>query len=144
MDKYNLEKLKTIGDSFMCAGGIPIENNTHPFDICKAAIEMREFISERNKDLSKQNKPIFEIRIGIHVGKIIAGVIGDKKFTYDVWGDTVNIASRMESSSEVGKINISEALNEIIKDKFITTPRGEIYAKNKGELKMFFLENESN
>jgi class 3 adenylate cyclase len=137
MDKYKLEKLKTIGDSFMCAGGIPDESVEHPFEIIKASLEMRDFIFERN--LTEKNK--LEIRIGIHIGKVIAGVIGDKKFTYDVWGDTVNTASRMESSGEIGKVNISEELYKIIKDEFDCMYRGEILAKNKGNLKMYFVEN---
>ncbi|BDA80266.1 hypothetical protein LPTSP3_g31960 [Leptospira kobayashii] len=139
MDHYNLEKLKTIGDSYMFVGGIPTENKTHAVDSVMAAIEIQAFMNQM-KDIKKsQNLPYWELRLGIHSGEVIAGVIGDKKFAYDVWSDTVNIASRCESSGATGKINISEATFELVKDFFDCDYRGYIEAKNKGKIKMYFV-----
>jgi len=140
IEKHGIEKIKTIGDSYMAAGGIPLENNSHPVDVINAAMEIRDFI-ERHKEKSKlDSKPIFELRIGIHTGNVVAGIVGLNKFAYDIWGDTVNLASRMESSSETGKINISGATYELVKDHFSCTHRGKIQAKNKGEVDMYFVE----
>ena len=108
MNKNNLEKLKTIGDSYMCAGGIPEKNKSHPFQVVLAALEIQSFMNTMNEIKQKQNLSFWELRIGIHTSPLVAGVIGEKKFAYDVWGDTVNIASRMESSGTAGQINISE------------------------------------
>jgi class 3 adenylate cyclase len=139
MDHYNLEKLKTIGDSYMFVGGIPTENKTHAVDCVLAAIEIQAFMNQM-KDIKKsQNLPYWELRLGIHSGEVIAGVIGDKKFAYDVWSDTVNIASRCESSGVSGKINISGITFELIKDFFDCDYRGYIEAKNKGKIKMYFV-----
>lgn len=139
-ERFNLEKLKTIGDSYMCAGGIPTSNTTHPFDVCLAALEIRSFMDQVKFMREKLGLPTWELRIGIHTGSVIAGVIGKKKFAYDIWGDTVNIASRMETAGEVGKINISEATYNLIKDVFDCVPRGSVKVKNKGEMGMYFLE----
>jgi class 3 adenylate cyclase/HAMP domain-containing protein len=139
-EKYGLEKLKTIGDSYMCAGGIPKKNSTHAVDSILAAIEIQNFMSLM-KDLKlKMGYPYWEVRLGIHTGPLIAGVIGEKKFAYDVWGDTVNTASRMESSGTPGKINISGFTYEIIKPYFECSYRGKINAKNKGEIDMYYVE----
>jgi len=140
MGKYNIEKIKTIGDSYMCAGGIPVLNTTNPVDIVKCGIEIQHFMETYKEERIKEDEPYFELRIGIHTGPIVAGIVGLKKFAYDIWGDTVNIASRMESSGEVGKVNISGATYELIKDKFECTYRGKILAKNKGEIDMYFVE----
>ncbi|MEB2787020.1 adenylate/guanylate cyclase domain-containing protein [Algoriphagus persicinus] len=140
IEKHGIEKIKTIGDSYMAAGGIPVENTTHPFDVINAAFEIRDFIENHKEKSRLENKPIFELRIGIHTGNIVAGIVGLNKFAYDIWGDTVNLASRMESSSEAGKINVSGATYELVKDHFSCTHRGKVLAKNKGEVDMYFVE----
>ncbi len=138
--KHNIEKIKTIGDSYMCAGGLPIANKTHAADVVNAALEIQLFMQEHLMQRKKENKEIFEIRIGIHTGTVVAGIVGIKKFAYDIWGDTVNIASRMESSGESGKVNISGSTYELVKDKFTCTHRGKIEAKNKGQIDMYFVD----
>jgi len=135
----NLEKLKTIGDSYMCVGGIPTPNRTHAIDAALAALQIREFMQWRRQEKIQNNHPYWEIRIGIHSGPLLAGAIGHKKFAYDVWGDTVNIASRMESSGVSGGINISETTFQLIKDFFECEYRGKIDAKNKGDIDMYLV-----
>ncbi|MBL7789518.1 MAG: hypothetical protein JNL75_06760 [Chitinophagales bacterium] len=141
IQKYNIEKIKVIGDCFMCVGGIPHSNETNPQDVVLAAIEMQEFMAEMKKERIKTKKQVYEIRIGINTGPIVAGVIGTKKFAYDVWGDTVNIASRLESSCEPGKINISSTTYEKVKDKFACIYRGKIDIKGKNGLDMYFVSD---
>jgi len=140
LPKYNVEKIKTIGDAYMCAGGLPTPNKTNAVDVINVAFEMLEFLKKVKKEREKQNKPFFEARIGIHTGPLVAGIVGSKKFAYDIWGDTVNTASRMESSGAAGKINISGTTYELMKKKFKCTPRGKIKAKGKGEIEMYFVE----
>lgn len=142
IEKYNLEKIKTIGDSYMCAGGIPSEDGDHLWNIIKASLEMQKFISSRNEKKSKMDLPEWNIRIGINTGPIVAGVVGKKKYAYDIWGATVNIASRMESNGEPGRVNISAATYDLIKERYDCTYRGKIFAKNIGEIDMYFVENE--
>ncbi|MCB1176893.1 MAG: guanylate cyclase, partial [Leptospiraceae bacterium] len=137
-EKFNLEKLKTIGDSYMCAGGIPVSNKTHAIDCVLAGFEIQHFI-ENMKKYNKDKFPFNELRLGIHSGPLVAGVIGEKKFAYDVWGDTVNTASRMESSGSPGEINISGDTYNLIKDLFECEYRGKVSAKNKGEIDMYFV-----
>ena len=138
IEKYGLEKIKTIGDSYMCAGGLPFPSKDHAEKILQAAFEISEFI-ESVKNAEVREITHFNIRIGIHTGPVVAGVVGTKKFAYDIWGDTVNIASRMESNSEPGKINVSENTYHLIKDSFDCEYRGEIEAKNKGMMKMYYV-----
>jgi class 3 adenylate cyclase len=140
VDKYNLEKIKTIGDAYMCAGGIPVANTTNPYDAVMVGLEMQAFMHQWKEAKKAKNEPYFELRLGIHTGKVVAGVVGTKKFAYDIWGDAVNIAARMESSGEVAKVNISGTTYELVKDKFTATHRGKIPAKNKGEIDMYFIE----
>jgi adenylate cyclase len=140
---HNIEKIKTIGDSYMCAGGLPVANKTNANDVVSAAMEIQQYVQNYFEERIKNGKEPFEIRIGIHSGPVVAGIVGIKKIAYDIWGDTVNIASRMESSGEAGKVNISGSTYELVKDKFTCTHRGKIQAKNKGEIDMYFVESES-
>jgi PAS domain S-box-containing protein len=139
IEKYNLEKIKTIGDSYMCAGGIPVANLKNPFVMVLAGLEIQKVICELNLIKAKSKQLAWNLRLGIHTGELITGVVGKKKFAYDIWGDTVNTASRIESASEIGKVNISGSTYNIIKDFFDCTYRGKIKVKNKGEIDMYFV-----
>ena len=140
MDKYNLEKIKTLGDSYMCAGGLHHHSTCHATKMIQAAFEIVEFVNEAKRS-SKEGQTRFDIRIGINSGPVVAGIVGTKKFAYDIWGDTVNVASRMETASEPGKINISENSYQLIKEDFDCVYRGELFVKNKGMMKMFFVKH---
>ena len=134
--KYNIEKIKTIGDAYLAVAGLPVADALHAENMVRAAIEIAAFMAARYAQLDSAT---FQVRIGIHSGSVVAGIVGIKKFAYDIWGDTVNTAARMEQYSEPGKINISQATYELVKDKFNCVYRGEIEAKNKGEMKMYFI-----
>ncbi len=139
VEKYRIEKIKTIGDAYMCAGGIPEKNRTNPVEVILAAIEMQQYMNKLKESSLLQGMKYWDIRIGIHTGTVIAGVVGHKKLSYDIWGDTVNTASRMESSGEAGKINISGTTYEFVRDFFICEHRGKMPVKYKGELDMYFV-----
>ncbi len=141
VERNGLEKLKTIGDAYMCAGGLPRTNRTHAVDACLAALELLAFM-EQTREIKKNlsGKEFWELRIGINTGALVAGVVGKNKFVYDVWGDTVNVAARMETSGEPGRINLSRATYEIVGDFFACAYRGQFAAKNRGMLDMYFLD----
>jgi adenylate cyclase len=142
MERHDLEKIKTIGDAYMCAGNIPSPDPDHAYKIIKAAIAIQGFMETHNGHRLEKGQEPWEIRIGVHIGPVVAGVVGKKKYAYDIWGSAVNIASRMESNGTPGRVNISADTYEIIKNRFECSHRGKIYAKNLGELDMYYVEYE--
>lgn len=140
VERLGIEKIKTIGDAYMCAGGIPEKNRTNPVEVILAALEMQDYMSKLKETSEFEGMKYWGIRIGIHTGTVVAGVVGQKKLSYDIWGDTVNTASRMESSGEAGKINISGTTFEFVKEFFICEHRGKMPVKYKGELDMYFVK----
>jgi adenylate cyclase len=142
MQQYGLEKIKTIGDAYMSVGGLPTVNETHPIDCIKAGLAIQAYMHDSKKLKEQEGQVPWELRVGIHTGSVVAGVVGKKKYAYDIWGDTVNVANRMESNGEGGKVNISAATYNLVKDKYTCTHRGKIEAKNKGEIDMYFVESE--
>jgi len=140
---YDIEKIKTIGDAYMCAGGLPVANSSNPTDVVQAALDILEFMELLKKQRQQENRPYFEVRIGIHTGPVVAGIVGTKKFQYDIWGDTVNIASRMESAGEAGKVNVSLSTYEKVKTTYHCLHRGKVTAKGKGEIDMYFVNRKN-
>ena len=138
IEEYFLEKIKTIGDSYMAAGGVPIRNKLNPVFCCLAALKVRDFVSN---ELLNPNLDPWEVRIGINTGPIVAGVVGTMKYQYDVWGDTVNTASRLEGASIPGKINISKSTYDLVSEYFECEDRGKIEVKSKGKINMYYLNN---
>tara|TARA_R110002167_G_scaffold82444_2_gene224993 strand:- start:711 stop:2087 length:1377 start_codon:yes stop_codon:yes gene_type:complete len=140
IQKHNIEKIKTIGDAYMCVGGLPILNQTHPFDAVNAALEIRDCMLEYREAKLAIGEIGFDVRIGIHTGPVVAGIVGINKFAYDIWGSTVNTASRCEEASKPNEINISASLYEIIKDQYDCVQRGKIAVKGLGEISMYFVK----
>ncbi len=139
IQQHGLEKIKTIGDSYMCASGLPTPQYDHAQRIVRAALAMQDFLNDWKAERTVRNEPYFEARMGIHTGNLVAGVVGSKKFAYDIWGDTVNLASRIESAGAAGRVNISAETYRLVNSDFNCTPRGKILTKSKGELDMFFV-----
>ncbi|MBK9760734.1 MAG: adenylate/guanylate cyclase domain-containing protein [Flavobacteriales bacterium] len=142
MGKYHVEKIKTIGDAYMAAGGLPDTTKGSPADVVMAALDMQAFMHGYGAERKAEGRPYFTMRVGLHTGGVIAGIVGVKKFAYDIWGDTVNTASRMESSGEVGRVNISQFTYDLVKEdaRFNFTPRGKVAAKGKGDMEMWFVD----
>ena len=139
ISRHGVEKIKTIGDSYMAVSGMPAPNENHAGQVVNTAIDILQFMHERRQKLGDRT---FEVRIGIHSGNVVAGIVGLKKFAYDIWGDTVNTAARIEQHGQPNRINISQSTHDLLGDTFRFTYRGEIEAKNKGKLKMYFVETE--
>ncbi len=137
--KHKMEKIKTIGDAYMAAGGIPKSNSTHAIDAVLCGLEMQEFMGNLEDSKLMKNEHIWELRLGIHSGPAVAGVVGSQKFVYDIWGDSVNTASRLESSGIVGQVNISQSTYDLVTDFFDCSYRGKVSAKNKGEMDMYYV-----
>ena len=140
VERYEIEKIKTIGDSYMCAAGLVGETSDHAARCVQAGLEMCLFMDALAGQRRQAGLPFFEVRVGVHSGPVVAGIVGTKKFAYDIWGDTVNIASRMESYGEEGKVNISEATYNLVKDTYACVPRGPVEVKGKGTMEMYFVE----
>ncbi len=136
--KYGIEKIKTAGDAYMAVSGLPVASGQHAVSMVNAALEIRDFMLERKEKIGEK---AFEVRLGIHSGSVVAGIVGVKKFAYDIWGDTVNTAARMEQNSVAGKINISQTTYDLVRDVFNCEYRGEIEAKKKGNMKMYFVDD---
>ncbi len=140
VERHRLEKIKTVGDAYIAVGGLPDPNYTHALDAVRAAQEILTFMQERMREKTSRGELTFEVRIGIHTGPVVAGIVGKKKFAYDIWGDSVNLAARMEQSSEAGKINISGATYALVKEEFQCEYRGKIDVKNKGQVDSYFVQ----
>jgi class 3 adenylate cyclase len=141
IQQHGLEKIKTMGDAYMCVGGLPTENPMHASDVVLAALAIRDFMLRDRSARLAAGQPLFEIRIGVHTGPVVAGIVGVRKFAYDIWGNTVNLAARMESSGIAGEVNVSGATYELIKDDFQCVYRGKVDTKNKGKSDMYFVNN---
>ncbi len=137
--KYHIERIKTIGDCYMAVAGIPTETTTHAVDLVLAGLEMQNYMEERTQQLA-EGEDVWRVRLGVHTGDLVAGIIGKVKFAYDVWGDSVNLASRMESTGEIGKVHISETTYDLVKDFFECEKKAAlVYAKNIGEVQTYFV-----
>lgn len=139
IERHQIEKIKTIGDAYMCVGGVPVRNKTNPIDIVLAGLEIQRYMHDLKIQRQNTGEPHWDLRVGIHTGEIIAGVVGIKRFAYDVWGDTVNVAQRIETACEIGKVNVSGTTYDVIKEFFDFDYRGKVMAKNKGMVDMYYV-----
>ena len=137
--RYDVEKIKTIGDAYLCVSGLPKVNTDNALILCDTACEIAKWLHTENVKRRAAKQVVFDFRFGIHTGAIIAGIVGKAKYEYDIWGDTVNTAARMEQNSEVGRINLSGVTYEHVKEDFDCQYRGKIIAKNKGEIDMYYI-----
>lgn len=140
VERHGIEKIKTIGDAYMCAGGLPIKNSTNPIEVVLAATEMQHYMNQMREIKTLEHKEYWELRVGIHTGPVISGMVGRKKISFDIWGDTVNIASRMESSGIAGEVNVSGTTWELVNEFFVGEYRGKMPVKYKGETDMYFIK----
>lgn len=142
LERNELEKIKTMGDGYMAAGGVPVPNSSNPTNAVRAGLEMVQFVNKVGAENEKSGKPVWQVRVGIHSGELVAGVIGKNKFIYDIWGSTVNAASRMESAGNPGAVSISGITYQLVKDKFKCSPGSLTEVKNMGKMEMYFVESE--
>jgi class 3 adenylate cyclase len=140
LPKYGLEKIKTLGDGYLCVGGVPTPSTDHPEQVIYAAMEILRFLDDWKLECQATKDIYFEGRIGIHTGPLIAGVVGKTKFAFDIWGDTVNIAARLESNGEAGRVNISKSTFLLVENRFECSHRGKIPIKNQEPIDMYFIE----
>lgn len=140
VDKHGVEKIKTVGDAYICASGLPVANANNPVTIVEVGLEMAAAVLELQEKRSNLGQVVFEVRIGVHSGPVVAGVVGVKKFAYDIWGDTVNMAARMQQHGATGHVNISGTTHDLVKHRFNCTHRGRLEAKHKGEVDMYFVD----
>jgi class 3 adenylate cyclase len=138
--RHGLEKLKTIGDAYMCAGGLTKDDKNHAAECCLAALDILRAMARENERRAKLNLAPWNLRIGIHTGNVMSGVVGKDKFTFDIWGDTVNVAARMQSASRPGRINLSDSTYQHVKKFFTCESRGSVEVKTKGAMAMYFLD----
>jgi class 3 adenylate cyclase len=141
VEKYQLEKIKTVGDAYLCVSGINSDEDAKDAEaVIRAAVEIQQFLALRSRERKAHKLHHFEARIGVHTGPVVAGIVGIKKFAYDIWGDTVNVASRMETNGEAGKVNISETTYDLVKHQFRCTYHGN-FQENSNEIGMYWIEN---
>jgi class 3 adenylate cyclase len=141
--RYHIEKIKTIGDSYMAVGGNFSKNECTPLHVVSAGLEMRDYIKKRKLERTREGKFGFEMRVGVHSGPVVSGVVGVKKFQFDIWGDTVNIASRMQSHGEIDEVNVTETTRDLIRDNFEFEFRGLLPVKGKGDMPMYFVRKKN-